>query len=65
LPPTSEAIVTRAEEIIKNKRSLYKRLDDAEKAADGGAGATAGSKWEVEGGTPKKKVATGAAKWKD
>jgi cell division cycle 14 len=33
------------------------------RVAEGGAGA--GSKWEVEGGTPKKKVVTGAAKWKD
>jgi hypothetical protein len=49
---------------VKRLLEMHKRLTGGSAAAAKGE-AGAGSKWEVEGGTPKKKVVTGAAKWKD
>jgi hypothetical protein len=58
-PPKPEDVEAGVKRILE----MHKRLTGGATAAEGGAGA--GSKWEVEGGTPKKKVVTGAAKWKD
>jgi hypothetical protein len=63
-PKTGLRISPSSEEVeagVKRILEMHKRLTGGAAAE----GAAAGSKWEVEGGTPKKKVVTGAAKWKD
>jgi hypothetical protein len=64
-PKTGLRVSPSSEEVeagVKRLLEMHKRLTGGATAVEG---ATAGSKWEVESGTPKKKVVTGAAKWKD
>ena len=64
-PKTGLRVSPSQEEVeagVKRLLEMHKRLTGGVTATEG---AGAGSKWEVESGTPKKKVVTGAAKWKD